>query len=267
MNENKDPEKFLKKLFEKFRKRKLKEARHIAESVIPSIKKDLGDDSLEISIEDQEVAGIVGDSNSFSLNYTRFLPDIFGNKPHYDYILGLAQHEKIHLEKEFPYTVMREVMVDMAAAEKYGPYALFSFQSRNVIDGDFTSPWIYALGSLVNLKPLLAHESQKRFVENILKRRYPMMLNDMLQIINADISKIPEDRVYMSRKLGNIPVTTQIQEEMKKIFSEFITGLDVTREYIEHEKYGVDYPFSHIRKFPEEYINNYKKLEDTLVLK
>lgn len=270
MDEHQDPGKILKKLerdFEEFDKKRLEDARRISESVIPSIKKDLGDDSLEITVEHQNVAGTITGSNSFSLSCTRFLPDLFGNKPTYDYILGLAQHEKIHLDKEFPDVVMKEVMVDMAAAERYGPYALFSYHSKNVLEGDFTSPWVYMLGSLVNLKPLFAHESQKGFVENQLRRNYPMILDDMLQIINLDLSKIPENRVYVSRKLGNLPITSKTQEEMEKLFSEFITGLHVTREHIEHEKYGVSYPFSHIRKFPQEYISNYKKLENTLVLK
>jgi hypothetical protein len=263
MGKHQDLREYLKeweKDFEKIKKRDIEKARHIAESVIPSIKEDLGDDSLEINIEGLDVSGVVTGPNSFSLNYTEFLT-ILGTKPDYDAILGLAQHEKMHLEKEFPNTVMKEVMVDMTAADKYGPYALFSYQIKNVLDGDFTSPWIYALGSLVNLKPLLSHESQKRAVEKALKTNYPSMLCDMLNYINF---KVPEGRKYVSRKLGNLPITSQLQREMEDLFLEFIQGLSIERRYIET---AVNNPFSPVREFPKEFIIDYKKLEDTLVIK
>jgi len=263
MDKHQDLQEFLKKwekdLVEN-KKRDIEKARHIAESVIPSIREDLGDTSLEITVGNHGFAGVVTGPNSFSIDYSRFLSNIF-EKADYDSILGLAQHEKMHLEKEFPNTVMKEVMVDMTAADKYGPYALFSYQIKNVLDGDFTSPWIYALGSLVNLKPLLSHESQKRAVEKALKTNYPWMLCDMLEHINF---KVPEDRKYVSRKLGNLPITSQFQREMEDLFLEFIQGLSIERRYIET---AVNNPFSPVREFPKEFIIDYKKLEDTLVIK
>lgn len=152
-------------------------------------------------------------------------------------------------------------MVDMVAAEKYGPYALFSFQSRNIQEGDFTSPWIYSLGSLVNLKPLLHHESQKKLVENALKTKYPWLLVDMLEDINF---KISEGKRYASTKLGNVPFTSNNQKEMEDLFSEFIQGLSIERKYIEP---AVTNPFSPVHEIPKYFIDDYKKLEDTLVLK
>lgn len=263
MDENQNLQERLKKLekeFDEIKRKHLEKARYIAESVIPSIKEDLGDNSLEITVEDLGVAGAITGPKSFSLNYTRFLT-ILGRKPDYDEILGLSQHEKIHLEREFPDVIMEEVMVDMAAAEKYGPHALFSFQSRNVKEGDFTSPWIYSLGSLVNLKPLLPHESQKKLVENALKTNYPWMLVDMLEYINF---KVPEGKKYANTKLGNLPITPQHQKEMEELFSEFIQGLSIERRYIEP---AVKNPFSPVHEFPKYFIDDYKILEDTLVLK
>lgn len=103
MNKRKDAEKFIEEFqrdSDKTRKKMLEEARHAAESVIPSIKEYLGDSSLEVTVEDLDVAGAITGPNSFSLNFTRFLT-IPGRKPDYDAILGLAQHEKIHLERNF----------------------------------------------------------------------------------------------------------------------------------------------------------------------
>lgn len=263
MGKHQDLQEYLKKLgreFEEDKKRDIEKARHIAESVIPYIREDLGDTSLEITVGNHGSAGVVTGPNSFSINYSRFLSNIF-EKADYDSILGLAQHEKLELEKEFPDVIMREVMVDMAAADKYGPYALFSYQIKNVLDGDFTSPWIYALGSLVNLKPLLSHESQKRAVEKALKTNYPSMLCDMLNYINF---KVPEGKKYASRKLGNLSITSPLQREMEDLFSEFIQGLSIERRYIET---AVNNPFSPVLEFPKEFITDYKKLEDTLVIK
>jgi hypothetical protein len=264
MDKRKDAEKFIEQFqidLDKTRKKMLEEARYAAEPVIPSIKEDLGDNSLEITVEDLGVAGAITGPNSFSLNYREFLTDVFGRKPDYDAILGLAQHEKIHLEREFPDVIMREVMVDMAAAEKYGLHALFSFQIRNVKEGDFTSPWIYSLGSLVNLKPLLPHESQKKLVENALKTNYPWMLVDMIEYINF---KVPEGKRYASTKLGNVSFTSKNQKEMEELFSEFIQGLSIERRYIEP---AVKNPFSPVHELPKYFIDDYKILEDTLVLK
>jgi len=263
MDKRKDAEKFIEEFqrdLDKTRKKMLEEARHRAESVIPSIKEDLGDSSLEITVEDLGVGGAVTGPKSFSLGYTHFLT-ILGRKPDYDEILGLAQHEKIHLEREFPDVIMKEVMVDMAAAERYGPHALFSLQSRSIQQGDFTSPWIYSLGSLVNLKPLLHHESQKKLVENALKTNYPSMLDDMLGIINFEV---PKGKVYASRKLGEVIITPAVKREMEDLFSEFIKGLSIERSYIEP---AVKNPFSPVHRFPKYFIDDYKILEDTLVLK
>jgi hypothetical protein len=263
MGKHQDLQEYFKKWekdLEENKKRDMEKARRTAESVISSIREDLGDTSLEITVGNHDFAGVVTGPNSFSIDYSRFLSNIF-EKADYDSILGLAQHEKMHLEKEFPNTVMKEVMVDMAAAERYGPYALFSLQSRSIQEGDFTSPWIYSLGSLVNLKPLLAHESQKKFVENALKTKYPYMLDDMLDLINLEI---PKGKVYASRKLGEVIITPEIKREMEELFSEFTKGLYPDRTYIEA---NVKNPFSFINQRPERFIKDYRKLEDALVLK
>lgn len=266
MDEHKDLEDILEEIgtgFIKFRKERIEKARRIAEPIIPSIKEDLGDNSLEITVENHGVAGRLIDSNSFSLGYTRFLPDTFGDEPNYDDVLGLAQHEKVELDERFPKTIMKEVMVDRVAADRYGPYALFSFQSRNLALGDFTSPWIYALGSLVNLKPLLAHKSQKEFVEKVLKTNYPHALEDMLNIMNLDLSEVPEDEIMVSRKLGNLTITDQVKKDMEDLFSESISGLSMERKHIE---YAVNNPFSPLRENPEKYVSDYEKLENAFVL-
>jgi hypothetical protein len=242
-----------KKESEKLRKEEFDEARRIASLVIPSIKEDLNDNSLEIGVVDG-LSRVTG-PKSFSLWYIAFL------YRDYDTILALSQHETTHLRYEFPECLLKEVMVDRVAAEEFGPYALFSFHIQTALT---ETPEIatYPLASLVNIKPLLLHKCQRKCVEKALKIHYMELLFELLDVINATTEK---EKLYVGRKFGTI-ITDEIKNEAENLFSELITGLDLEREIIQ---YCAKNPLLAVEMIDNSqlFIRDYSKLEDALVLK
>jgi len=244
------------------KKKDLEKARYIAAKIIPSIREDIGDDSLQIDVEEIETGATTPKKGVMSLNYTVFL-DGFSSQSDYDRILALVQHEVTHWYKEFPETAMHEVMIDVDAAKRFGPYALYSFHCNAVLVSDFTSAWLYHLGSLVNLKPYLLDKSQRDFVEAAVKTYYPKMFKDMLGIIGHNIPT-DERKKWVSRKLGNLEITEGLQQELDNMFHEMARGISMDRKNIKRK---VKNPFSSIRQHPQAFVKDYEKLENALVIK
>ena len=157
---------------------------------------------------------------------------------------------------------MHEVMIDATAAERFGPYALYSFHCDAVQNGDFTSAWLYHLGALVNLKPLLLEESQRKFVEFAVKTHYPRMIKDMIGMINHK-TPASEGKRWVSKKLGNLEITEKLQQELDDIFHNLARGISMDRKNIKRK---VKDPFSSIRQNPQTFVKDYEKLENALKL-
>lgn len=250
-----------KKKWENSMKEQFEQAQKVAQNVIPSIKKDLDDESLEITLTDERYSHVIGE-NSFSLRYRHFLPH-FDEEPDYDVILGLSQHEQAHLEKKFKNEPFMETSVDLAAAEKHGPYSLLTFHANIVKIPTPDAPWPYTLPSLVNLKGFFNNRKQERYVRKNVRNHYPRLLKDLKYALGLEIKG---GAWQVPNKFGSCVIDKPTQKKIQDIYEEMIQGLRVGRDYVEEEVLGVDNPFSEIRKVPGKFIANYKKLEEALLL-